>query len=178
MKIADVRDLFAHLKTLPPVAGRVRDHDLGFPHNIRRILGGWKLLFLDEQPFTPDPSKGEQWNRGAYLVNAPGHCAECHSPRNSLGGIVEGQRFAGGPDPEGSGGWIPNITQAGIADYSLQDIALILETGELPSGDSVGGSMRGVVRNTAQLSAQDRAAIASYVKSLPPVAGPKPPERK
>jgi mono/diheme cytochrome c family protein len=177
MKIGDVRDLFAHLKTLPAVEGRVRDHDLPFPYNIRRMLGAWKLLFLDDQPFAPDPSKEEQWNRGAYLVNAPGHCAECHSPRNSFGAIIEAQRFAGGPDPEGSGGWIPNITQAGIGDYSEVDVARILETGELPDGDSVGGAMRAVVRSTSQLAPADRSAIAAYVKALPPVVGPKPPER-
>ncbi len=178
MKSEDVRDLFAYLKTLPAVEGSARDHDLPLPFNFRRMLGAWKLLFLDGQPFAPDPSKGEQWNRGAYLVNGPGHCAECHSPRNSLGGIIEGQRFAGGPDPEGGDGWIPNITQAAIGDYSQQEIARVLETGELPDGDSVGGAMRGVVRNTAQLSAEDRSAMATYVKSLPPVEGPKPPGRK
>ena len=107
MKSEDVRDLFAHLKTLPAVEGSARDHDLPLPFSFRRMLGAWKLLFLDGQPFAPDPSKGEQWNWGAYLVNGPGHCAECHSPRNSLGGIIEGQSFAGGPDPEGGDGWIP-----------------------------------------------------------------------
>jgi mono/diheme cytochrome c family protein len=107
------------------------------------------------------------------LVNAPGHCAECHSPRNFLGGIVSKQRFAGGPDPEGGDGSVPNITQAGIGDYSDKDIALILATGEMPNGDSVGGAMTAVVRNTGQLAPEDRAAMAIYVKSLPPVEGPK-----
>ncbi len=175
MKLDDVRDLFAYLKTLPTVEGKTRDHDLPIPFRIRRVLGGWKLLFLDGMPFKPDPSKSAHLNRGAYLVNGPGHCAECHSPRNRLGGIIERQRFAGGPDPEGSDGWIPNITQAGIGDYLEQDIAGVLETGDLPNGDSVGGAMRAVVRNTSKLSAEDRAAIAAYVKSLPPVEGPKPP---
>jgi mono/diheme cytochrome c family protein len=175
MKLDDLRDLFAYLKTLPPVQGKVREHDLPPQFKIRRLLGGWKFLFLDGRPFEPDPSRSPQWNRGAYLVNGPGHCAECHSPRNLLGGIIERQRFAGGPDPEGSGGWIPNITQAGIGDYSEGDIVGVLETGDLPNGDSVGGAMRAVVRNTSQLSAEDRAAIAAYVKSLPPVEGPKPP---
>jgi len=175
MKLDDARDLFAYLRTLPTVAGKARDHDLPIFFKIRRVLGGWKLLFLDGMPFQPDPSKSAQWNRGAYLVNGPGHCAECHSPRNRLGGIIERQRFAGGPDPEGSGGWIPNITPAGIGDYSERDIAEVLATGDLPNGDSVGGAMRGVVRNTSQLSAEDRAAIAAYIKSLPPVEGPKPP---
>ncbi len=175
MRIEDVRDLFAHIKILPAVAGRVRDHDLPVHFKIRRTLGAWKFLFLDGQPFQPDPSKSAQWNRGAYLVNGPGHCAECHSPRNILGGIVASQRFAGGPDPEGGDGSVPNITQAGIGDYSEKDIAQILETGDMPNGDSVGGAMTAVVRNTSKLAAEDRAAMAAYVKSLPPVEGSKRP---
>jgi mono/diheme cytochrome c family protein len=177
MRLEDVRDLFAHLKTLPAVQGRVRDHDVPFPFNVRRTLGGWKLLFLDGQPFKPDPSKSAEWNRGAYLVNGPGHCVECHSPRNPLGGIIQSQRFAGGPDPEGKG-WVPNITQHALGDYSDKDIAYILETGNTPDGDSVGGAMTAVVRNTSQLSPEDRSAIAAYIKSLPPVEGPKKPEKK
>jgi mono/diheme cytochrome c family protein len=177
MKTADLRDLFAFLGTLPAVQGRARDHDLPIPFNIRRTLGGWKLLFLDGKPFQPDASKSAEWNRGAYLANGPGHCAECHSPRNPLGGIITSQRFAGGPNPEGEG-WIPNITQKGLADYSEKDIAYLLETGDTPGGDSVGGQMTAVVRNMSQLSAEDRNAIAHYIKSLPSVEGPKPPEKK
>src|SRR5262249_17251206 len=101
MRPNDLRDLFAYLKTLPPVQGKVRDHDLGFPFNIRRTVGVWKFLFLDGEPFMPDPRQSTAWNRGAYLINGPGHCAECHSPRNLMGGIVRGQRFAGGPSPDG-----------------------------------------------------------------------------
>jgi mono/diheme cytochrome c family protein len=177
MRTEDVRDLFAHIKTLPAVQGRVRDHDVPFPFNVRRSLGGWKFLFLDGKPFQPDPSKSAQWNRGAYLVNGPGHCAECHSPRNPLGGIVTAQRFAGGPNPEGEG-WVPNITQQGLKEYSDKDIAYLLETGNTPEGDSVGGSMAPVIHNTSQLTPEDRAAMAAYIKSLPPVEGPKRPEKK
>ena len=83
MQLDDVRDLFAYLKTLPPVPGKMRRHDLRFPFDQRPLLGGWKLLFLHGGPFLPDPAHSAQWNRGAYLVNGPGHCAECHSPRNS-----------------------------------------------------------------------------------------------
>jgi mono/diheme cytochrome c family protein len=173
MKQEDVRDLFAYLKTLPAVQGKVRDHDLPLPLRMRRSLGVWKFLFLDGRASASDPAKSQQWNRGAYLVNGPGHCAECHSPRNLLGGIIAGRRFAGGRDPESSDGEIPNITQAGIGDFSEQDIERVLETGELPNGDSVGGAMRAVVRNTAELPAQDRAAMAAFVKSLAPVAGTK-----
>jgi mono/diheme cytochrome c family protein len=177
MAIGDVRDLFAYLRTLPAVSGRARDHDLPFPFNIRRTLGGWKLLFLDGKPFEPDPKQSAEWNRGAYLVNGPAHCAECHSPRNPLGGIVVSQRFAGGPNPEGEG-WVPNITQKGLGSWSVKDIAYLLESGSTPEFDSVGGSMAAVIRNTAQLSEADRNAMAVYIKSLPPVDGPPRPAKK
>jgi mono/diheme cytochrome c family protein len=173
---SDLRDLFAFLKTLAPVPGKVRDHDVPFPFNIRRNIGIWKLLFMDDRPFAPDTARPAQWNRGAYLVNALGHCAECHSPRNFLGGIVASQRFAGGPDPDGKG-WVPNITQKGLSDWNEKDIAYFLESGQTPDGDSAGGSMVSVIKNISQLSEADRAAIANYIKSLPPVEGPPKPKK-
>jgi mono/diheme cytochrome c family protein len=176
-KVEDISDLFAYLKTLAPVSGKVRDHDVPFPFNIRRNVGIWKLLFMDDKPFVPDATHSSQWNRGAYLVNGLGHCAECHSPRNFLGGIVAAQRFAGGPDPEGEG-WVPNITEKGIGDWSEKDIAYFLETGATPDNDTAGGSMARVIKNTSQLSGEDRAAIADYLKSLPPVEGPPRPKKK
>jgi mono/diheme cytochrome c family protein len=175
--VPDVRDLFAYLKTLPAVAGKVRDHDLPFPFNIRRNVGIWKLLFMDGRLHVPDQARSPSWNRGAYLVNSFGHCAECHSPRNFLGGIIASQRFAGGPDPDGKG-WVPNITQKGLSDWSDKDVAYFLDSGMTPDGDSAGGSMVAVIKNTSQLSASDRAAIAEYVKSLPPVEGPPKPPKK
>lgn len=176
VRLDDVRDLFGYLKTLPAVAGKAPGHELPFPFNIRRAVGIWKALFLDGQPFAPDPARSAQWNRGAYLVNGLGHCAECHSPRNVLGGIVAAQRFAGGPNPEGQG-FVPNITQKGLAAWSDTDIGYFLETGQTPEGDTAGGSMARVIRNTSQLSAEDRAAMAVYLKSLPPVDGPPRPPR-
>jgi mono/diheme cytochrome c family protein len=173
----DARDLFAYLRTLPAVAGKAPPHQVPLPISWRPLLGGWKFLFLDGQPFRPDPSKSAQWNRGAYLVNGPGHCAECHSPRNVLGGIETEKRFAGGPDLEGKG-WVPNITQKGLATYSEKDIAYLLETGQTLDGDSVGGPMAEVIRNTSQLPAADREAMAVYLKSLPPVEGPPRPQKK
>ena len=74
---------------------------------------------------------------------------------------------------------MPNITQKGLSDWSAQDIAYYLETGQMPDGDSAGGSMARVIRNTSQLPPEDRAAIAEYLKSLPPVEGPpRPPKKK
>jgi mono/diheme cytochrome c family protein len=175
-RVEDIRDLFAYVKTLPAVSGKVRDHDVPFPFDVRRNIGIWKLTFMDGTPFRPDGARSDRWNRGAYLVNSLGHCAECHSPRNLLGGIVTAQRFAGGPNPEGEG-WVPNITQKGLGEWSENDFAYFLETGEMPDGDKAAGSMARVIRNTSQLSPEDRAAMAEYLKSLPPVEGPKPPEK-
>ncbi|WP_315738875.1 cytochrome c [Bradyrhizobium sp. SZCCHNR1093] len=175
-KIDDVRDLFAYMKTLPPVAGASRAHDMPFPFNIRRTVGVWKLLFFGDKLFAANASRPAEWNRGAYLVNTFGHCAECHSPRNALGGIVSAQRLAGGPDPEGQG-FVPNITQKGLSDWSESDISYFLETGQLPDGDSAGGSMARVIRNTSQLTPEDRKAMAVYLKSLPPVEGPPKPKK-
>ncbi len=179
MRLADLRDLFAFLKTLPPVAGRVRGHDLAFPLNIRRLVGLWKLLFLRGGPFVPDPEKSAEWNRGAYLVNGPGHCAECHSPRNFLGAIVASERFAGGPSADGKG-FVPNITPTGLKHWSKDDVAWsekdiagFLDDGMNPAGDFAGGAMAEFIRNTSLLGAADRAAIATYIASLPPRQGPK-----
>ncbi len=174
MSVADARDLFAFLKTLPAVEGRVPGHDLRFPYNLRAGIGFWKLRYLNGRRFQPDPSQSEQWNRGAYLVEALGHCAECHSPRDRFGGIVPEQRNAGGPNPTGEG-FVPDITQHpdGLADWSEEDIAELLASGATPEFDQVGGEMALVVRNTARLSAEDRAAMAHYLKSLAPIASPR-----
>ena len=184
MKLADVRDLFAYLKTLPPVSGRARRHDLVFPFSVRRLVGIWKVLFLHGGPLRSDPSRSAQWNRGAYLVSGPGHCAECHSPRNFLGAIVADERFAGGLAPDGKG-WVPNITPVGLQHWSKEDIAWsekdiasFLDDGMNPAGDFAGGAMVETIRNTAKLDAADRAAIAAYIVLLPPRQGPKPPPKK
>ncbi|HLI66146.1 MAG TPA: cytochrome c [Caulobacteraceae bacterium] len=171
MSTGDMRDLFAYLKTLPAVSGRAPDAKLAFPYNIRRLMGGWKLLYLDGKTFTPDPTKSAAWNRGAYLVNGPAHCAECHSPRNVFGAIEANKRFAGNHNDFGVLGF-PNITQAGLDAWTDDAIAEMLRSGFTPDSDRVGGPMTEVVRSTSQLSDDDRAAIGVYIKSLPPIAQP------
>jgi mono/diheme cytochrome c family protein len=169
----DIRDLKAYLDTIPPVRNAVRDHDLPFPFGIRASMIGWKLLFFDDAPFTPDPNRSAEWNRGAYLVNGPGHCGECHSPRNLIGVVDTDRPLSGNPNgPEGEK--VPDITQGpgGIADWSIEDIVGALEIGLLPDGDFVGGAMTDVVEgNTSQLTEADRMAIATYLKSLAPASG-------
>jgi mono/diheme cytochrome c family protein len=179
MPLDDVRDLFAFMKTLPADATPSQPHALSFPFNVRRGLGLWKLLYLDGKSFAPDPARSPALNRGAYLVEGPGHCAECHSPRDVFGGITEARRFAGGPDAARTG-WVPNITQHadGIGKWSEKDIAYLLESGFNPDFDSVGSNMADVVLNTAKLSPEDRTAMAAYIKSLPPRPGRPQPQTK
>ncbi len=170
MRIEDLLDLKAFLDTLPPVATPSLPHELPFPLTIRRGIGLWQLLYVDGKTFVPDPEKSAELNRGAYLVEGPAHCGECHTPRNLIGGPDNARAYGGGPAPEGEGK-VPNITPdaTGLADWSQNDLVTLLDTGFKPDFDSVGGSMTAVVRNTAKLSDADRQAIAAYVLSLPPV---------
>ena len=169
MRIEDLIDLKAYLDTLPAVRNEVPAHELVFPFSLRRALGLWHRLYVDGESFTPDPDASAEVNRGAYLVRGPGHCAECHSSRNLIGGIVAETEFAGAPNPAEEG-TVPNITPSddGIGDWDEDDIAYFLETGNTPEFDVVGGLMAPVQENMAKLTSEDRLAIAAYLKSLPP----------
>lgn len=175
MRLEDLIDLKGYLDTLPAVSSTVPAHDLALPFRLRRGLGLWKLLYLDGKPTVTAASADAKVERGRYLVEGPGHCGECHTPRGPLGGLDAGRWLAGGPAPEGRG-WIPNITPAkdGLADWSAGDIVSALETGMLPDGDSFGSSMVAVQENMAKLPAEDREGIAAYLKSLPAIANPRP----
>ena len=164
----DVNDLFGYIRTLPTSANVAPSHDLPFPFNIRLSLGGWKLLFFTDKPRVTVDTSDPKIARGQYLVEGPGHCGECHTPRNALGGFESGQWLAGAPNPEGEGS-IPNITPGSksIGTWSAGDIASYLETGFTPDFDSVGGSMVEVQKNMAKLPATDREAIAAYLKAIP-----------
>ena len=169
MPAEDVLDLKAFLDTLPPVAGRVEGHSLGFPWSIRRGIGLWKRRYLDTEPLTL-PASATLAERGRLLVEGAGHCGGCHTPRDRFGGLVRERWLAGAPNPEGKGR-VPNITPGGenISGWSAADIAYYLESGFTPEFDTVGGSMVAVQENTARLSDEDRAAIAAYLKALPPI---------
>ena len=168
MSYADLIDLKAYLDTLPAVSHEVPAHALRFPYNIRRGIGLFQRLYVDGETQTPDPEASDAVNRGAYLVLGPGHCTECHSPRNGVGGIIASEAFAGAKSPDGDG-TVPNITPSkdGIGDWSEEDIAYLLETGNTPDFDVIGETMVPVQENMAKLKPEDRAAIAAFLKSLP-----------
>lgn len=163
MTDTDVADLWAFMQTLPAETRQNEPHQLGFPFNIRMSLGGWKLLFLNRE-FVMDAETPELM-RGRYLVEALGHCAECHTPRNALGGLDTGRWMEGAPLPDGKGK-TPGLTPEQLS-WSATDVAYYLETGFTPDFDSAGGEMAAVVQNMARLTPEDRAAIAAYVKALP-----------
>jgi mono/diheme cytochrome c family protein len=167
----DVVDLIAHLRTLPASARPNAPHELGFPFNQRITLGPWKALFVGTDWVLADAPTPEL-ERGRYLVEALGHCTECHTSRNLLDGLHTARWMGGAPNPSGDGR-IPNITRA-VLGWSEGEIAEYLKSGFTPDFDSVGGSMAAVVRNTAKLSNADRAAIAAYLKAIPAVANEAP----
>ncbi|MCB1469557.1 MAG: c-type cytochrome [Rhizobiaceae bacterium] len=170
MNPSDIGDLYAFMKTLPAVSGAAPDHRLSFPFTIRRGLGLWKLLYLSDEPVIALPADAsEQIKLGRYLTEGPGHCGECHTPRGILGGVDKSRWLAGAVAAEGEGK-VPNITsgEGGLGDWSQSDIAYMLESGFTPDFDSVGGSMAAVQRNIAKITAEDREAIAAYLKAVPP----------
>jgi mono/diheme cytochrome c family protein len=156
----DVADLFAYMQTLPPSDTASKPHDVGFPFNIRRSLGGWKMLFMEDDYVMADAPE-----QGLYLVEALAHCGECHTPRNALGGLDRARWLQGAPNPSGDG-TIPALTPDKL-DWSEEDIVYYLESGFTPDYNSAGGHMAEVVENFSKLSAEDRQAVAAYVKALP-----------
>ncbi|MGD9264736.1 MAG: cytochrome c [Lysobacterales bacterium] len=166
MSLEDLADLKAYLDTLPPVQSEIAVHDLAFPWNVRAGIGLWKMLNLDEAPVMTDLPDEQLVLRGRYLVEGPGHCGECHTPRDRLGGLVLERWLAGAPDPEGEGR-VPNITPTGLEGWSRGDIAYYLSSGFTPDFDTVGGSMARVQKNMAKLPEEDLQAIAAYLKAIP-----------
>ena len=168
MSDRDLLDLKAYLDSLSPVSHATKTHDLSFPFNQRWLMGIWKLLFFEQQPFQPISSRTDSWNRGAYIVNGPGHCAECHTPRNIFGGLKRDELLAGTPDgPDGES--VPPINPqkgSSFKKWTETDIVFALQTGMLPDGDFVGGSMGPVIENcTSKLSDVDLRSIAEYLIS-------------
>ncbi|GLS85120.1 diheme cytochrome c-type [Cypionkella aquatica] len=162
----DVADLKAFMDGLPPSTEASKPHQIGFPFNIRRSLGIWKLLFLRDDWVIAGDLTPEQ-SRGRYIVEAMAHCGECHTPRNALGGLQRGNWLAGAPNPDGKGR-TPNITPAKLK-WTESEVVEYLTSGFTPDFDSVGGHMAHVVENMAKLPEEDRKAVAAYLQLVPEV---------
>src|SRR5436190_6277593 len=164
----DVRDLWAYLRTLKPSPQPSRPNDLRVAFRSRFALAGWKWLFFAPGEFKPDAGKSAAVNRGGYLAIALGHCGECHTRRNGLGGPKHDRYLAGAKLGEGTAA--PNLTSTRLKRYGDGELKDILSSGLFPDGDVMGDTMSEVVRNTtSQLTAQDLDALIAYLRSLPPL---------
>lgn len=164
----DLRELWAYLRSLPPSGRASQPHQLGILYRWRFLLWPWKWLFFSPGPFKPDPKATVEVNRGAYLVQALGHCGECHTPRNFLGGPKTDRFLAGAK--LGEDAKAPNLTPTRLKKSSDAEIKEILVTGMAADGDVLAESMAEVVRNTtSRLAPQDLNALIAYLRTLPPL---------
>ena len=170
--------IFAYLQSLPPVAQANKAHALRFPYSTQAALGVWRALFFTPadvaQPAASAPqalatAQVPDYQRGAYLVNGLGHCAACHTPRNSLGAEQQGQALAGGLIPVQN--WLaPALTdagQAGVQRWPQADVVALLKTGVAPQASVIGPMAEVVFRSTQYLSDADARAMAVYLQALP-----------
>lgn len=168
MKTEDVLDIRAYLASLPPVVSPEKPADMPAPWILRRGVGLWKHLALDTTPWQPDPAQSAAWNRGAYLANGPGHCNECHTPRNLFMVPDMSRQFAGGPHPEGEGK-VPSLRDlVGRGKYKdAADLALAFQNGEMLGYENMSsGGMGAVQTNLSKLPQADVDALSDYIVSL------------
>lgn len=168
MKVEDVLDIRAYLASLPAVVAPYREPDLPLAPVIRRGLGLWKHVGFDPTPWVADPAQSAAWNRGSYLVNGPGHCQECHTPRTFYMARDTTRPFAGGPHPEGDGK-VPSLRDlVGRKRYKdAAEIASALQFGEAFGFDKLAsGGMGSVQTNVSKLPEADIKAIAEFLVSL------------
>ncbi len=170
----DIAALYAYMKTVEPVQYTPPENDLGFPYNQRWAVGVWKSMYFEEGRFEPKADQSEQWNRGAYLVEGPGHCGMCHSPRNALGAIDADLAMTGGVNKSGTGGKVldwsaPNLTSAdtGLAMWHEEDLRDYLKLGVSERAGVFGPMNKVIMNSTRHLSLEDVTAMAVYLKSLP-----------
>lgn len=163
----DLRHLWAYLRSLPASDRANQPHDLGFIYRSRMLVGVWKWFFFKPGPLVPDARLSPAISRGAYLVQALGHCGECHTPRNFLGATQNDRRLGGGRTPTGKR--IPNLTPTRLGKWSDADLKEYLTTGMTPDGDSADKTMDEVIRNTtSRLTPEDLNALIAHLRTVPP----------
>jgi mono/diheme cytochrome c family protein len=175
MSRKDVDAIHAYLKSIAPVHHRVVADTLPFPFNIRASMLVWDALYFHDGEFKPDPKQSDIWNRGAFLVEGPGHCTACHTPKSLLGGDKTSEHMRG----SNLQGWFaPDITndeRVGIGQWSVDDIAAYLKTGHNRISAATGPMAEEVENSTSHLNESDLTAMATYLKSLPGSPDSPPP---
>lgn len=169
---ADADALFDYLRSLPPVNQPDRQHRLRWPYGTQAALAVWRTLYFRPERFHEDPARTVEWNRGAYLVQGLAHCGACHTARNALGGVRDVLDLSGGIIPM-QNWYAPSLTspsEAGVADWPVEQIVQLLQTGSSPRGAVLGPMAEVVMHSTQYLEPGDLRAMAVYLKSLPPTA--------
>jgi mono/diheme cytochrome c family protein len=164
----DILAIKAYLFSLEPISQKPKENDIGFPFNQRWGMFFWNAVFADNERFVPDSKQSEEWNRGAYLVQGPGHCGECHTPRNIFQAMSSGKSLAGGE----IGNWqaynISSDPKHGIGAWPQEALVSYLSKGYAPGYGGAGGPMADAVEHSLRfLSPADLNAIAVYLKSTP-----------
>ncbi|MBB1623837.1 c-type cytochrome [Achromobacter sp. UMC71] len=168
---ADMQALYGYLMSQPAVASKPPETKLAFPYNLRPMIAGWNLLFHNAAPYSPDPAYSVEWNRGAYLVQGAGHCAACHSPRNSLGAEKAGLNYLSGGEAEGWTAPPLNRLADGTLPWTREGLFQYLRTGYSPRHGVAAGPMAPVIHGLAELPESDVRAMVTYLMDLPDPAG-------
>lgn len=163
---SDLKDLWAYMRSLKPDKRAGRAHDLGLIFGWRFPLRGWQWLFFTQGAFAQETGRSAAVDRGAYLVQALGHCGECHTPRNLAGAPKKNKYLMGGVGPDGKK--VPNIASGRTKKWSDQELEKYLKIGVLPDGDVANKTMEEVITNaTSKLTPEDLKAVISYLRTLP-----------
>ncbi len=165
----DADALWAYLRSLPPVRQVNRPHALRFPYDSQAALAAWRALYFRSGVFEADAAQSAEWNRGAYLVQGPGHCSACHASRNALGASEDADKLAGGLIAV-QNWYAPSLAsphEAGVADWPREDIVALLRDGKTARASVAGPMSEVVLGSTQHLSAEDLDAMATYLRSLP-----------
>jgi mono/diheme cytochrome c family protein len=164
----DVLAIKAYLFSLPSVHAPAPPDGLSFPFNPRWLMGMWALFYNPDQRFEPHEDRSPEWNRGAYLVEALGHCGDCHTPRNLAQALDNRHKFGGAV----ISGWRAyNITPdpvSGIGTWSDDELADYLRSGHAAGHGSAGGPMaEEVTAASSKLTTGDLHAMATYLLTIP-----------
>jgi mono/diheme cytochrome c family protein len=166
LSYGDVLAIKAYLFSLQPVSVAKAPNTLKFPFSQRPLMIGWRMLFFRSAPMRIDPAWSADVRRGAYLTEALGHCGECHTPRNIMGGLTAGESLAGA---HVDAYYAPNISSDmtyGVGDWSRADLASYLFEGGNKNKGSAFGPMGEVVHNSLSLLAKsDLNDIVLYLQT-------------
>ncbi len=164
----DIASLWAYMQTIKPVERETPKNKLPFPLNIRAGIGVWQSLYLEQARFQPTVGKSEAWNRGAYLVDALGHCGSCHTPRNLAQASIADHPLSGAQIENWYAPNISNDPLSSTSRFSVDELASYLKTGQTGANVKTFGPMSEVVhKGLSQMTDTDVRAMAVYLKDLP-----------